>query len=159
MDDVERTARVSAEIDRVLEAVSARMRAAAPASLTLYPTEYDWMTQPERDTIAKLVLELPRSGEIMRAARERVAIKRAERLEAMAKRKGAKPEKLKSFEVEIFVRSRVVLDVEARDAEHAKQVAAEVVDEGTDGWIVEVEAADPSEARVLRENTDDGGES
>jgi hypothetical protein len=83
MDDVERIERIGAEIDRVLAPARLRMRSAAPASLMLYPTEHDWMNDTERAALAKLVLELPRSGEIARAARERVARKRAERLEAM----------------------------------------------------------------------------
>lgn len=159
MDDVDaRIASIGAEIDRVLEPARARMRSASPGSLALYPTEHDWTTDAERAEIARLVLTLPRSGEIARAARERVQRKRAERIEAMAKSKGKSPTKskskgepLKTFEVEIYIRSRVVLDVEARDAAHAREVAAEVVDEGTDGWIVETESADPREARVLRE--------
>lgn len=158
MDDVDaRIASIGAEIDRVLEPARARMRSASPGSLALYPTEHDWTTDAERAEIARLVLTLPRSGEIARAARERVQRKRAERIEAMAKSKGKSPktkskgEPLKTFEVEIYIRSRVVLDVEARDAAHAREVAAEVVDEGTDGWIVEADSADPREARVLRE--------
>lgn len=159
MDDVDaRIASIGAEIDRVLEPARARMRSASPGTLALYPTEHDWTTDAERAEIARLVLTLPRSGEIARAARERVQRKRAERIEAMAKSKGkcptkskSKGEPLKTFEVEIYIRSRVVLDVEARDAAHAREVAAEVVDEGTDGWIVETESADPREARVLRE--------
>lgn len=158
MDDVDaRIASIGAEIDRVLEPARARMRSASPGSLALYPTEHDWTTDAERAEIARLVLTLPRSGEIARAARERVQRKRAERIEAMAKSKGKSPktksksEQLKTFEVEIYIRSRVVLDVEARDAAHARERAAEIVDEGTDGWIVETDSADPSEARVLRE--------
>lgn len=158
MDDVDaRIASIGAEIDRVLEPARARMREASPGTLALYPTEHDWTADAERAEVARLVLTLPRSGEIARAARERVQRKRAERIEAMAKSKGKSPktksksEPLKTFEVEIYIRSRVVLDVEARDAAHAREVAAEVVDEGTDGWIVETESADPREARVLRE--------
>jgi len=158
MDAVDaRIASIGAEIDRVLEPARERMRTASPGTLALYPTEHDWTTDAERAEIARLVLTLPRSGEIARAARERVRRKRAERIEAMSKSKGKSPktksksEPLKTFEVEIYIRSRVVLEVEARDAEHAREVAAEVVDEGTDGWIVETDAADYREARVLRE--------
>jgi hypothetical protein len=156
MDDVDaRIASIGAEIDRVLESARARMRTASPGTLALYPTEHDWTTDAERAEIARLVLTLPRSGEIACAARERVQRKRTERIEAMSKSKNKSPKSkskpLKTFEVEIYIRSRVVVEVEAYDAEQARFDAAVVVDKGVDGWIVETEAADYREARVLRE--------
>lgn len=76
---------VVAELERLTALGRERMIAADPALVGMRPAELDWLTHVERAEHTRLILLLPRSGEIQQAARERVARKRAERVRAMSR--------------------------------------------------------------------------
>ena len=82
---------VNAEIDRISSIGRERMNKATQEMRGLNPTEYDWLSNEERQRIHELQMTRPTMGQLREEAKKRVLIKRAERKKTAEKSLSKQP--------------------------------------------------------------------